>query len=101
MKLDLVAAVAAGIEGAQLRRVLVGDAPARGHRGRAPMLAELGQFLLRRGAAIGRHRLAPAAGRRANRSTSSNGGDWLKTSWVAKAGWLMAVPRNRDINGAR
>jgi hypothetical protein len=24
-----------------------------------------------------------------NRSTSSNGGDWLNTSWVANEGWVM------------
>ena len=53
MKLDLVAAVAAGIEGPQLWRVLVGDAAPRRHRRRTPMLAEFGQFVLRRRAAIG------------------------------------------------
>ena len=42
MKLDLVAAVAAGIEGAQFWCVLVGNASALGHRGGAPMLAEFG-----------------------------------------------------------
>ena len=57
MKLDLVAPVAAGIEGPQFWRVLVGDAAPRRHRGRAPVLAEFGQFLLRRRAAIGRDRL--------------------------------------------
>ena len=43
----------------------------------------------------------------AKRSTSSNGGDWLKTSWVANDAWLMAGPgtvnhfrgANREIIG--
>ena len=29
----------------------------------------------------------------AKRSISSNGGDWLKTSWVADVAWLMADPK--------
>ena len=57
MKLDLVAAVAAGIESAQLRRVLVGNAAAFRHRRGAPMLAELRQLALCRSAAIGGDRL--------------------------------------------
>ena len=56
MKLDLVAPVAAGIEGPQFWRVLVGDAAARRHRGRSPVLAEFGQFLRGRRPAIGRDR---------------------------------------------
>ena len=56
MKLDLVAPVAARIEGAQFWGVLVGDTAARGHRRRTPVLAEFQQFFLRRRAAIGRHR---------------------------------------------
>jgi hypothetical protein len=42
MKLDFVAPVAAGVEGPQLWRVLVGEAAALGHCGRTPMLTELG-----------------------------------------------------------
>ena len=57
MKLDFVAPVAAGIEGPQFRRVLVGEPAPLGHRGRTPMLAEFGQFLLRRSPAIGRDRI--------------------------------------------
>src|SRR3981081_3681482 len=41
---------------------------------------------------------ASASGRStANRSTSSNGGDWLSTSWVADEGWVMAVPGDRKF----
>jgi hypothetical protein len=54
MKLDLVPPIAARIEGPQFWRILVGDAAARSHRSRAPVLAELGQFLFRRRAAVGR-----------------------------------------------
>ncbi|MHC2325447.1 hypothetical protein ACVI3S_003467 [Bradyrhizobium diazoefficiens] len=57
MKLDLVAAIALGVEGAQLGRVLIRHAPAIGHRGRAPVLAEFGQLPLRLSAAIGLDRL--------------------------------------------
>src|SRR5260370_415675 len=32
----------------------------------------------------------------ANRSTSSNGGDWLSTSWVANVACVMASPDGRD-----
>ena len=61
MKLDFVAPVAAGVERPQFWRVLVGDAPPRRHRRRTPMLAELGQFLCGRSAAIGRNRIYQAA----------------------------------------
>jgi hypothetical protein len=57
MKLDFVAAIASGIERPQLWRVLVGDAAPRRHRCRTPVLPELGQFRVRRSAAIGRDRL--------------------------------------------
>ena len=57
MKFDLVTPVAARIEGTQLGRVLVGDTPARRHRRRAPMLAELRQLLAGRSPAIGRERI--------------------------------------------
>ena len=56
VKLDLVAPVAAGIEGTQFWRVLVGDAAARRHGRRAPVLTELGKFLLGVSPAIGRDR---------------------------------------------
>jgi hypothetical protein len=89
MKLDLVAAEALGVEGFQLRRVLVGDARRIEHRGRAPAPAEFGE----------RRRLAPApfavtastsARSLANRSTFSNGGDWLTMSWVSKRSVIAA-----------
>ena len=57
MKLDLVAPVAACIEGSQLWRILVGKTTALGHRRRTPKLPEFGQFLRGRTAAIGRDRL--------------------------------------------
>ena len=57
MKLDFVAPVAAGIEGPQFWRVLVGEPAPLGHRRRTPVLAEFGQFLLRGSAAIGRDRV--------------------------------------------
>jgi hypothetical protein len=57
VKLDLVAAIAFGIEGAQFRRVLVGNAAALRHRRRAPMPAELRQLVPRRSAAIRGDRL--------------------------------------------
>jgi hypothetical protein len=53
VKLDLVATVASGIEGAQFWRVLVGDAAPRRHGRRTPVLPELGKFLFRGSAAIG------------------------------------------------
>jgi hypothetical protein len=57
MKLNLVAAVAAGVESPELRRVLVGEPAPRRHRGGAPAFAELGQFAMRRRAAKGRNRI--------------------------------------------
>ena len=56
VKLDLVAPVAAGIEGAQFWRVLVGDAAPRRHGRRTPVLTELGKFLFGGSPAIGRDR---------------------------------------------
>src|SRR5207248_1856706 len=56
MKLDLVAAVAPGIEAPQLWRVLIRSAAARGHRSRPPVLAELREFLRRGGCAVGGNR---------------------------------------------
>ena len=57
MKLDLVAPVAARIEGPQFRRILIGGAAPRRHLRRTPVLAEFGQFLLGRCPAIGGNRL--------------------------------------------
>ena len=97
VKLDFVAAVAAGIEGPQFRRILIGEPAPRRHRGRTPMLAEFGQFPVRRRRRHWRQPLRPAAGRRAKRSISSNGGDWLKTSWVANepGSWLVLTSGNQ------
>ena len=55
MKLDLVAAIAPGIERSQFRRVLVGDPAALRHDGRSPMLAEIRQLCAGCRAAIGGH----------------------------------------------
>jgi hypothetical protein len=57
MKLDLVAAIAFGIEDAQFRRVLIGHAAALGHHCRAPVPAELRQLGLGRRATIGGDRI--------------------------------------------
>ena len=57
VKLDFVAPDAAGIERPQFGRVLVGDAAPCRHDSRTPLLPELGQFLIRRSAAVGRHRI--------------------------------------------
>ncbi|MEY9296029.1 hypothetical protein ABIF24_000660 [Bradyrhizobium elkanii] len=56
MKLDLVAAIAPGIEQTQLRRVLVGNAAALRHGSGSPMLAEIGQLSRCRRPAIGGNR---------------------------------------------
>ena len=86
--LDLVARVAACIEGgAALACSRWRRGPIR-HRSRTPMLSELGQLLLRRCAAIGGdgvdHRPIEC-----KQISPRNGGDWLKTSWVAKPGWVV------------
>ena len=64
------------------------------------MLSELGQLLLRRCAAIGGdgvdHRPIEC-----KQISPRNGGDWLKTSWVAKPGWssweVLPVGEQDDI----
>src|SRR6516162_1145169 len=57
VEFDLVAPIAAGIEGAKLWDVLVASASSRRHFRRAPMPAEIGELLLRRSAAKSRDRL--------------------------------------------
>jgi hypothetical protein len=42
VKLDLIPPVAPGIEDAQFRRIFIGEPPAFGHGGRAPVPAEFG-----------------------------------------------------------
>ena len=61
MKLDFVAPVAPGIERPQFWRVLVGEPSPLGHGGRTPVLAELGQFSMRGGPAIGGDRVRKRA----------------------------------------
>ena len=92
VKLDLVAAVAAGIEGAQLWRILVGDA-ARAPPSRPSPNACRTRTIRCCAEAPPLAATASTSGRSTvYRSTSSNGGDWLKTSWVANDAWLMAGP---------
>ncbi len=55
MKLNLIAAEAARIIGFQLRRILIGNAAALGHRRRAPMPAEIGKLRFGRFSAIHRN----------------------------------------------
>ena len=82
MELDGVEPAALGVEGLEPRRVLVGEPAALEGLGAAADLAEGGQPLGGLAAALA---LTASISARSvvNRFTSSNGGLWLMTSWVA------------------
>ena len=94
MKLDFVAPVAAGVEGPQFRRVLVGEPAALGHRGRTPVRSEFGQFRRCRRPAIGGDGLRERSIDR-KQIDIPNGGDWLNTSWVENDAGVIGFPDRR------